>query len=290
MTDTRHDEYELLDSGDGRKLERFGQCTLVRPSAGAVWMPSSPEADWNNADAWFDRDGGNAWTQRNPLPASWNIAIAGLAFKLSTTAFGHLGVFPEQRSSWRWIQQVIKTAQAARSEKISVLNLFAYSGGSTLAAAAAGAQVCHLDASKGMVARARENAQLNRLDSAPIRWIVDDVTKFLDRELRRGSHYDAIILDPPSFGMGISGEVYKIEKDLNGTLGKCIKLLSHNPLFLLLSCHTPAYTPTVMQNLMLQTTVDLKGTVVASEMTLSGKPGVMPLPSGTSDYWLSSKT
>jgi len=286
MTDAGQDDYELLDSGDGRKLERFGPHLLARPAASAVWKPALPQSEWDKADAWFDRDSGNSWTCRNPLPASWNIAVTGLKFKLSTTAFGHLGIFPEQRASWKWIQHAIGTAQQNRREKVAILNLFAYSGGSTLAAAAAGAQVCHLDASKGMVARARENAQLNGLDSAPIRWIVDDVTKFLDRELRRGSHYDGIILDPPSFGRGKSGEVYKIENDLTDTLSKCIKLLSRNPLFLLLSCHTPAYTPIVMRNLVLQATGQLKGVVESSEMLLTGKAGIMPLPSGTSAYFL----
>jgi 23S rRNA (cytosine1962-C5)-methyltransferase len=288
MNGATHDDYELLDSGNGRKLERFGPYVLARPAASAVWIPALNEFEWDKADAWFDRDSGNSWTCRKPLPASWNIAVAGLKFKLSTTAFGHLGIFPEQRDYWKWIQQSIKSAGTARHEQLSILNLFAYSGGSTLAAAAAGAQVCHLDASKGMVARARENAQLNGLDSAPIRWIVDDVTKFLDRELRRGSRYDGIILDPPSFGRGKSGEVYKIEKDLTDTLGKCVKLLSNRPLFLLLSCHTPAYTPIVMRNILQQVAGELKGSIESSEMVLSGKPGVMPLPSGTSACFIAA--
>jgi 23S rRNA (cytosine1962-C5)-methyltransferase len=285
MNETAHDDYELLDSGNGRKLERFGAHVLARPAAGAVWDPALSAAEWDKADAWFDREEGNAWTFRKPLPPTWTVMVAGLKFNLSATAFGHLGIFPEQRASWQWIKQRIKAGQAAGRQAISVLNLFAYSGGSTLAAASAGAQVCHLDASKGMVTRARENAALNGLDSAPVRWIVDDVTKFLDREIRRGSHYDAIILDPPSFGRGKSGEVYKIEKDLTETLGKCVKLLSSNPLFLLLSCHTPAYTPAVMRNLLVQTTGNLGGSIEPSEMLLTGKRNVLPLPSGTTVWW-----
>jgi len=236
------DSYALLDSGNGNKLERFGPYTFVRPCAAAVWRPTLPASEWDAASARFGRDGGCQWTFREPLPASWNINIDELLFKLSVTGFGHVGVFPEQRACWKWIRDTI--GRGARGGKcVSVLNLFAYSGGSTLATAKAGAEVCHLDASRGMVARARENADLNGLAAAPVRWIVDDVNKFLDRELRRKSRYDAVILDPPSFGRGKSGEVYKIETDLADTLKKCAGLLSDEPLFVLLSCHTPAFTP-----------------------------------------------
>lgn len=277
--------YELLDSGDERKLERFGSVVLVRPSASSVWRPALAQSEWAKASAWFDRDGGNTWTLQEKLPESWNISIDEMRFKLSTTNFGHVGIFPEQRASWRMIRDVIRAARAKRKESISVLNLFAYSGGSTLAAALAGAEVCHLDASKGMVARARENAQINGLEKAPIRWIVDDVTKFLDRESRRNSRYDAIILDPPSFGRGKSGEVYKIERDVLKTLDKCEKLLSKNPLFILFSCHTPAFTPVVMRNLLSQTLEKSGGRIESGEMLLEGKKNVMPLPSGTFAAW-----
>jgi len=282
------EDYELLDSGSGRKLERFGRYVLVRPAAAAVWLPTLNTSEWEKADAWFDRDGGNAWTFKKSLPPSWNVSICGISFKLAPTAFGHLGVFPEQKAVWKWLTDVLHAAQTDRREHLSVLNLFAYSGGSTLAAAKADARVCHLDASKGMVARARENAELNNLGDAPIRWIVDDVTKFLDRELRRNSRYDAIILDPPSFGRGKSGEVYKIEKHLVETLDRCVGLLSAKPIFLILTCHTPAYTPIVMRNIVLQAMKKHRGTVEAGEMVLSGGEGVMPLPSGTFATWLAA--
>lgn len=290
MNDSSDNDYELLDSGNERKLERFGSVILARPSASAVWSPTLPAVSWDQANAWFDRDGGNSWNFRNePLPESWNIAVEDIQFKLSITGFGHLGIFPEQRNSWKWIQDTIKAAQPNRNERITVLNLFAYSGGSTLAAAKAGAAVCHLDASKGMVTRARENAQINGLEKAPVRWIVEDVTKFLEREDRRNSRYDAIILDPPSFGRGKSGEVYKIERDIIPTLDKCVRLLTPNPLFVLLSCHTPAFTPVVMNNLLQQSLQKHGGKIEAGEMLLEGKPGVLPIPSGTFASWYSGK-
>lgn len=278
------DDYELIDSGDGRKLERFGPYTIVRPSAAAVWRPSLPEREWGRADAWFDRDGGNSWTSREKLPETWSIEVEGLRFVLSTTDFGHLGIFPEQRDAWRWIRRALGPVVAGCAEPPAVLNLFAYSGGATLAAAAAGAAVCHLDASRGMVARARDNARLNGFEQRPIRWIVEDVGKFLEREHRRGSRYRAVILDPPSFGRGKSGEVYKIEKHLQATLDSCVALLD-DPLFLLLSCHTPAYTPQTLLNIMEQAMRGFRGKVVAGEMLLRGAAGVMPLPSGVFSLW-----
>lgn len=279
--------YDLLDSGNANKLERFGPYVLVRPCAAAVWDPALPAGDWSSATARFGRDGGNSWTFKEPLPPSWNIQVDGLTFKLVSTGFGHVGIFPEQRPCWRWIRDVIAKDRHARNRSVSVLNLFAYSGGATLAAASAGAQVCHLDASRGMVARARENAALNGLDKAAIRWIVDDVTKFLDRELRRQSKYDAIILDPPSFGRGRTGELFKIETDLLPTLKKCAELLSREPLFVLLSCHTPAFTPIALENVLRQCIKTHKGAVACGEMLLTGKPGTLAVPSGTYASWMS---
>jgi 23S rRNA (cytosine1962-C5)-methyltransferase len=204
------ESYALLDSGNGRKLEKFGQYTLVRPSAQALWQPRLSETVWQKADAVFDRVEGQRWHNRSRLPESWEIEIDGIRFRLSSTDFGHLGVFPEQRASWQWIRQTLQTARKAGRKSVNLLNIFAYSGGSTLAAALEGAQVCHLDASAGMVQWARENTALNNLAAAPIRWIVDDAHKFMKREIKRGRRYDAIVLDPPSFGRGAQGEVYKI--------------------------------------------------------------------------------
>ena len=190
--------YELLDSGSFQKLERFGSVVLSRPCAQAVWQQSLPKADWQKVTATFFREGGNQWRGRDKLPETWTIEVDGTKFQLSSTDFGHLGIFPEQRDQWRRIREVCAEYAGRHNRPARVLNLFAYSGGSTLAAALAGAEVCHVDASKGMVDWARKNASLNGLEEKPVRWIVDDVTKFLERELRRDRQYDLLILDPPS--------------------------------------------------------------------------------------------
>lgn len=272
--------YELLDSGNGAKLERFGEIVLARPCAQAVWQPQRP-ARWKTADATFDREDGNRWHGRNRLPQEWVIDVDGTCFRLSGTDFGHLGIFPEQRAQWTWICETV----AAAGRPVRVLNLFAYSGGSTLAAARGGAEVCHLDASKGMVQWARANAALNGLESHPIRWIVDDAHKFLNREIRRGRRYDGIILDPPTYGRGGNGETYKIERDLTETLRLCRALLSDSPLFLLLSAHTPGHTPIVLGNVLTQALRGLGGAVTSGEMVLAGAPDVFPLPSGAYARW-----
>ena len=245
------DDYELIDSGDGRKLERFGKCVLARPCSQAMWRPCKSAAEWAKADASFDREDGNNWHGRANLPKEWQIETAGIRFKLGGTDFGHLGIFPEQRSQWKWIRQRVESSVAVDgSRRPSVLNLFAYSGGSTMAAALGGAEVCHLDASKGMVEWARENARLNGLADHPIRWIVDDAHKFMRREIRRGRKYDAIILDPPTFGRGAGGEMYKIERDLKDTLGLVKDLLSESPSFVLFSSHTPGLSQIVAENIL----------------------------------------
>lgn len=279
MKNENQHTYALLDSGNGRKLERFGGYTLSRPCAQAVWRPHL--ADWK-ADAEFTRENENQWIKRGVLPDSWTIEIEGVQFKIAATDFGHLGIFPEQRDFWRWIQTAIGKA----GREVNVLNLFAYSGGSTLAAAKAGAKVCHLDASKGMVAWARENAQLNGLEAAPIRWIVDDAGKFLQREVRRGVQYDAIILDPPTFGRGSKGEVFKIEEDILPILQNCRDLLSPEPLFILFSCHTPGFSPLVLRHLLAQIMEGKGGEIDAGEMVLKGEAGALPVPSGTFARWV----
>jgi len=280
-----HDDYALIDSGDARKLERFGKVVLARPCSQAVWNPAQPTSTWAAADAAFDRSEGNQWHNRGALPKEWTIQTAGITFKLSGTDFGHLGIFPEQRAQWLWIREIVAKACAERNAPINVLNLFAYSGGSTLAAAQGGAAVCHLDASKGMVQWARENAELNSLQNHSIRWIVDDAHKFLTREVRRERRYDAIILDPPTFGRGQNNEMYKIEKDLSETLDLCRNLLTERPLFILLSAHTPGYTPVVLDNVLRQALKGLGGSYSAGEMLLTGGAGVLPTPCGTYIRW-----
>ena len=265
------EDYELLDSGDGRKLERFGRVTLARPCAQALWRPSYP-ALWMRATASFDREAGNRWHGRSALPKDWTIATAGMRFKLGGTDFGHLGIFPEQRAQWRWIREKVKGERG----KVSVLNLFAYSGGSTVAAAQGGAEVCHLDAAKGMVQWARENAALNGLADHPIRWIADDAHKFMAREVRRGRRYDAIILDPPTFGHGASGETYKIERDLKTTLDLTRQLLSEHPVFVLFSSHSPGLSCRVAENILGQ--LFPHATLESGEMLLEGNG--LSCPSG----------
>jgi 23S rRNA (cytosine1962-C5)-methyltransferase len=282
------DDYELIDSGDGRKFERFGRYCLVRPCAQAIWPPQKDASVWDEADAVFSRRSGKGWQASTELPPSWHIIVEGIRFMLSRTDFGHLGIFPEQRKLWRWISRTITDALSKDRAYVSVLNLFAYSGGATLAAARSGAQICHLDASKGMVRWARENAGLNSLNDAPIRWIVDDVNRFMDREIKRGRLYDAVILDPPTYGHGKNEEIYKIEDELTATVKKCWSLLSGDPLFLLLTSHTPTCTPRALSNI-LEGTAPKKGVashVESGEMLLEGKPGVLPVPSGTYCRWV----
>ena len=269
-----NDDYELLDSGDGRKLERFGRYVLARPCSQAMWRPARPSAEWAGADASFDREDGNNWHGRANLPKDWQIETAGIRFRLGGTDFGHLGIFPEQRAQWRWIRETV-AARVAQG-KASVLNLFAYSGGSTMAAALGGAEVCHLDASKGMVEWARENARLNGLGERPIRWIVDDAHKFMRREIRRGRRYDAIVLDPPTFGRGAGGETYKIERDLKDTLSLTKDLLSDRPLFVLFSSHTPGLSRIVAENVLSQLFPSAR--LESGEMLLEGRG--LPCPSG----------
>ena len=281
-----NDGYELLDSGDGRKLERFGDWVLERPAAQAAWRPDLPESEWQKAGARFDREEGNRWHGRSRLPAEWEAEIEGVSFRLSSTDFGHLGVFPEQRPMWRWMREACRERAGRGGEKPNVLNLFAYSGGSTLAPAQGGAAVCHVDASKGMTEWARDNARRNGLQDAPIRWIVDDVSAFLRREHQRGRRYDGIILDPPSFGRGARGEVFKIEERMLPLLDQVKALLSDRPMFVLLSCHTPGFSGVVLQNLLDQLLRGMPGKLDSGEMLLTGAARVRPLPSGTYARWI----
>ena len=307
------EDYELMDSGDGRKYERFGNVSLVRPCSQALWRPESPET-WSRATATFDREDGNRWHNRGALPKEWTIETAGIKFRLSGTDFGHLGIFPEQRAQWNWIREVVQRRRGSlevwkfgslevlrcegaetipptqnsepgtlnsklktlNSKLPTVLNLFAYSGGSTIAAAQGGAEVCHLDASKGMVQWARANAELNGLKEHPIRWITDDAHKFMEREIRRGRRYDAIIFDPPTFGRGANGEMYKIERDLKKTLSLVRSLLSDSPLFVLFSSHTPGLSCAVAANILGQAFPGAQ--IETGEMLLEGRS--LPCPSG----------
>jgi 23S rRNA (cytosine1962-C5)-methyltransferase len=243
-------DYELLDFGDGRRLERFGEIVLDRPCPAAETFRQANPGLWQQAVARFegrDQQRGQ-WTDRRELPERWSVGHGSLRFELKRTEFGHLGLFPEQAENWDWIGQRCRServppacSRAGGTPALRVLNLFAYTGGSTLAAAAAGAEVVHVDAAKNIVAWARRNAELSGLTDAPIRWIVDDAMKFVKRELKRGNRYDAVILDPPSYGHGAHGEVWRLSKHLPRLLDLCVELTDGRPLFMLLTCHTPGY-------------------------------------------------
>lgn len=285
----RASDYELLDSGDGRKLERFGDFVLDRPRSNAVWRPQLPPARWQAADASFVREGGSQWHWRRRCPDDWVVNIDGLRFRLLPNEFGHLGVFPDHRACWALIAARVAARRARGGPAPGVLNLFAYTGGATLAAARAGAEVCHLDASRKSVQQARDNAALNELGSAPIRWIEDDAAKFLRREVRRGRKYEGIVLDPPSFGRGTRQEVFKIDLHLREILDLCRELLSPRPSFLVVTCHTTEFTPLVLRHLLSQALAGLPGELDCREMVLAGGPGVLPVPSGSLAAWLGAE-
>ena len=238
--------YELVDFGGGRKLERFGGVLLHRPSPAAEGFSKANPAAWRAAAARYDRDTGETghWTALDDLPAgwpSWPLAWGDLSLELRATDFGHVGFFPEHAATWRSIGQAAGDAARQTGQPPRVLNLFAYTGGATLAAAAAGAAVVHIDAAQSVVGWARHNAELSGLADAPVRWIAEDAAVFAAREVRRGSRYDGILLDPPSYGHGPSGKAWKIDRDLPGLLASCAALLAERPRFVLFTCHTPGY-------------------------------------------------
>ena len=277
-------EYTLIDSGLGEKLEQFGDYTISRPCSQAIWSKSkNKEADWAKADAAFNRKKGLNWTGRNSLPEAWVVDINGVKMKLSTTDFGHLGIFPETFELWTMIYDKISNStrkDTSSKTSFNFLNLFAYSGGATMSAAKAGAHCCHVDASKGMVQWAKENAKINQLEDHPIRWIVDDVNKFLGREIRRGRKYDGILLDPPSFGRGKSGELYKIDYALTETLENVKKVFSDESGFVLLTSHTPGFTPTVLSNLLSKSFAGKN--INKGEMLLKSQgTDILSIPNGT---------
>ncbi|HYC78377.1 MAG TPA: class I SAM-dependent methyltransferase [Planctomycetota bacterium] len=275
------DGYALLDSGDGRKLERVGPVLLDRQATAAFWRPRRPRAEWDKVDAYHHRSdqGGGRWELRRALPASWDVEYGGLTLRIKPTGFGHLGLFAEHADAWTWLRETCRAA-TARGAPPQVLNLFAYTGGATLACAQGGASVCHVDAAKGVVDWARENAALNDLAERPLRWIVDDVVEFLRREERRGRAYDGVVLDPPSFGRGARGQVWKIEESVGALLDQTARVLSKTPAFVFFSCHSPGFTPLVLENL-LRERFDLAGCDVASgEMSVAEADGGRRLPAG----------
>ena len=237
-------DYTVIDTSSGEKLEKWGKYTLVRPDPQVIWKTEKKNPLWRTADASYkrSRSGGGAWSD-NKLPESWVISYGDLSFRIKPMGFKHTGLFPEQAANWDWFGDLIRKAD----RPIKVLNLFAYTGGATVAAAKAGAQVVHVDASKGMVAAAKENARLSGLADAPIRYIVDDCKKFIEREIRRGNKYDGIIMDPPSYGRGPTGEVWKIEENIDEFVALTANLLSDEPLFFLLNSYTTGLSASTMK-------------------------------------------
>lgn len=273
-------EYCLIDTSDGERLERWGDVELIRPDPQIIWINENKAPQWQSAHARYIRSsaGGGSWEYRRKLPESWKIHYNELTFTVKPTGFKHTGLFPEQAVNWDYCQSMIKAAD----RPINVLNLFAYTGGATLACASAGASVCHVDAVKGMVDWARTNAQLSGLSDKPIRWIVDDAQKFINREIRRGTRYDGIILDPPSYGRGTNGEMWKLEDCIYTLMMSCTELLSEQPLFVLLNSYTTGLSASVM-NYLLQMTVGRRFEIIvqSQEIGLPVKQTGIPLPAGS---------
>lgn len=274
-------QYELIDSSGGERLERWGDVTVIRPDPQAAWNTPKKNPLWKKADARYARSssGGGSWQYFKTLPESWEIEQGDLSFKIKPMNFKHMGLFPEQLVNWEWFSKLIKE----RGREINVLNLFAYTGGATVAAAKAGAKVCHVDASKGIVAHAKENAALSGLKDHPIRYIVDDCMKFVEREVRRGRKYDAIIMDPPSYGRGPGGEVWKIETELYKFVSLCAEVLSDRPLFVLLNSYTTGLSGYTMQNVLQMVLGDkFEGTFTSDEIGIPMTDNKMVLPCGCS--------
>ena len=275
-------DYEVIDCSAGEKLERWGKYKLLRPDPQVIWN-TEKNKDWKNLNGHYHRSakGGGEW-EFFDLPEQWTINYKSLTFNLKPFSFKHTGLFPEQATNWDWFSEKIKNA----GRPIKVLNLFAYTGGATLAAAAAGANVTHVDASKGMVAWAKENAASSGLSDAPIRWLVDDCVKFVEREIRRGNKYDGIIMDPPSYGRGPKGEIWKIEDSIHDFVKLCAKLLSDNPLFFLINSYTTGLAPAVL-TYMISTEVvkPFGGHVESEEIGLPVTNSGLVLPCGASGRW-----
>ncbi len=277
-------QYRLLDTSSGERLERWGDVTLIRPDPQIIWKTERDD-EWDKADARYIRSskGGGHWEIYRKTKESWNVNFGDITMIVRPTGFKHTGVFPEQAVNWKLFSELIKNAD----REISVLNLFAYTGGATLACAKAGASVCHVDASRGMVSWARENAEISGLSEAPIRWIVDDCKKFVEREIRRGRRYDAVIMDPPSYGRGPSGEVWQLEEQVFDLVKLCAGVLSDNPLFFAINSYTSGLSASVMQYVLSQTVAKSRGgELVCDEIGIMVEKSRQCLPCGNTAIWL----
>lgn len=284
MRTSQWKDYELIDTSSGEKLERWGSVVLIRPDPQIIWETPKKNPLWREADAHYLRssEGGGHWETQKPVPPVWKIHYEDLTFRVKMMGFKHTGIFPEQAVNWDFAMQKIRKA----GRPIKVLNLFGYTGAATLACLAAGASVCHVDASKGMVAWAKENAAESGLSDRPVRWLVDDCEKFVRREQRRGNFYDAIIMDPPSYGRGPNGEVWKLEEQLYPLVQMCLPILSQNPLFFLLNSYTTGLSPAVMEYLLgVLLCRKYGGKVSSSEIGLPVTETGLVLPCGSTAIW-----
>ena len=275
-------DYQVIDTSSGEKLEKWGEYILLRPDPQVIWKTPKKNPMWKRINAHYHRSskGGGEWDFFD-LPDEWTISYRELRFRLKPFSFKHTGLFPEQAVNWDWMSDKIKSA----GRPIKALNLFAYTGGATLAMAAAGAAVTHVDASKGMVAWAKENAQASHLEDRPIRWLVDDCKKFVEREIRRGNHYDAILMDPPSYGRGPKGEIWKMEDSIYEFLELSAQLLSDRPLFFVINSYTTGLAPAVLKYLLSTVLRDKGGVVQADEIGLPVRETSLVLPCGACGRW-----
>lgn len=277
-------DYELIDTSAGERLERWGDIILIRPDPQIIWNTPKKNPLWRNAHAVYHRSntGGGAWRELKKMPKVWTIGYKNLRLNLKMMGFKHTGIFPEQATNWEFIEKKIKFAH----RPMKILNLFGYTGAATLAAASAGAKVCHVDASKGMVSWARENAASSSLADKPVRWIVDDCTKFVQREIRRANKYDGIIMDPPSYGRGPGGEIWKLEEQLFSLLNLCADVLTDKPSFFILNSYTTGLSPSVIECLLSVTLKKkFKGFVSADEIGLPVTEQKIVLPCGSTAIW-----
>ena len=276
-------DYEILDMANGEKLERWGDFKLIRPDPQIIWKNKSFPNKWNDANARYNRSntGGGAWEYKKRLPESWQVKYKNLTFNIKPMGFKHTGLFPEQAVNWDWMIEKIKDAK----REIKVLNLFAYTGGATVACLSAGASVCHVDSSTGMTTWAKENVESSGLRDKPVRFIVDDVIKFVNREIRRGNKYDAIIMDPPSYGRGKNGEVWQFENNISELVELCTEVLSDNPLFFLINSYTTGISSKVLANLLELNMKKYDGKISNGEIGLPMKDSNLVLPCGIYGRW-----
>ena len=276
-------DYEIIDMASGEKLERWGNIKLIRPDPQIIWKNKSIPSEWKSANARYNRSstGGGAWEYSKRLPESWQVKYKNLTFNIKPMGFKHTGLFPEQAVHWHWMINNIKQSK----RDIKVLNLFAYTGGATVACLSAGASVCHVDSSKGMTTWAKENVESSGLREKPVRFIIDDVVKFVQREIRRGNKYDAIIMDPPSYGRGKNGEVWQFENNIADLVELCTQVLSDNPLFFLINSYTTGISSKVLANLLELNMKRYNGKITSGEIGLPMKNSKLVLPCGIYGRW-----